>query len=86
MVRNFWLSYKLLTCSLLNSVSQAWSPYPKTPQRLGAKLFEQKTTAFVQPTIRRGASWLKLTQLNGLHGLTEVYQDVCEGKVNLKPG
>jgi hypothetical protein len=27
-----------------------------------------------------------LTQLNGLDGLADVYQDVCEGKVNPEAG
>ena len=48
----------------------------------GPEVFEQKTTAFMRSTIRRSASWMKLTQLNGLDGLADVYQDVCEGKVN----
>ena len=53
---------------------------------LGPEVFEQKTTAFMQSTIRRNASWLKLTQLNGSHGLTEDYLNVCEGKVNPEAG
>lgn len=53
---------------------------------LGPEVFEQKTSAFMQSTIRRSASWLKLTQLDGLDGLAEVYQDVCEGKVNPEAG
>lgn len=52
----------------------------------GPEVFEQKTTAFMQSTIQRSASWLKLTQLNGLDGLAEIYQDVCEGKVNPEAG
>jgi hypothetical protein len=52
----------------------------------GPEIFEQKTTQFMQSTIRRSASWLKLTQLDGLNGLAEVYQDVCEGKVSPEAG
>jgi hypothetical protein len=52
----------------------------------GPEVFEQKTMAFMQSTILRSASWLKLTQLNGLDGLAEVYEDVCEGKVNPEAG
>jgi hypothetical protein len=52
----------------------------------GPEMFEQKTTAFMQSTIRRSASWLKLTQLEGLDGLANVYQDVCEGKVDPEAG
>ena len=40
----------------------------------------------MQSTIHRSASLLKLTQLNGLYGSTEVYQNVCEGKVNPDAG
>jgi hypothetical protein len=52
----------------------------------GPEVFEQKTTAFIQLTIQRSASWLKLTELNGLEGLASVYQDVCEGKVDPEAG
>jgi hypothetical protein len=52
----------------------------------GSMLFEQKTSAFVQSTISRSSSWLKLTELEGLSGLSSVYQDVCEGKVNPESG
>jgi hypothetical protein len=52
----------------------------------GPEIFEQKTTAFMQSTISRSARWLKLTQLDGLQGLAEVYQDVCEGKVSPEAG
>ena len=40
----------------------------------------------MQSTIHRSVSWLKLTQLNGSHGLTEVYLNVCGGKVNPEAG
>ena len=40
----------------------------------------------MQSTIRRNASWLKLTQLNWSHGLTEDYLNVCVGKVNPEAG
>lgn len=52
----------------------------------GPEIFEQKTTAFMQSTISRSANWLKLTQLDGLHGLSDVYQDVCEGKIAPEAG
>ncbi|MBU3006149.1 DUF2855 family protein [Paraglaciecola arctica] len=52
----------------------------------GSAVFEQKTTAFMQSTIQRSASWLKLTELHGLKGLADVYQYVCEGKVNPEAG
>jgi hypothetical protein len=36
----------------------------------GPEMLEQITAAFMQSTIRRSASWLKLTQLEGLNGLS----------------
>jgi hypothetical protein len=52
----------------------------------GPEIFERKTTNFIQSTIRRSASWLQLTKLDGLNGLAEVYQDVCEGKASPEAG
>jgi hypothetical protein len=52
----------------------------------GREVFEQKTTTFIQSTISRSAKWLTLTQLDGLAGLADAYQDVCEGKVAPETG
>lgn len=58
----------------------------KRLQDWGPAVFEQKTTAFMQSSIQKSASWLKLTKLDGLKGLAEVYPDVCEGKVAPEAG
>jgi hypothetical protein len=52
----------------------------------GPAVFEQKTSEFVQGSIANTASWLTLTQLSGLPGLAQVYEDVCTGKVAPETG
>ena len=53
----------------------------KRLQDWGPKVFEQKTTEFMFATTLKCRAWLKLTKLEGLKGLSEVYQDVCDGKI-----
>jgi hypothetical protein len=53
----------------------------KRLQDWGPKVFEQKTSEFMFATALQCREWLKLTKIDGLSGLTEVYQDVCDGNI-----
>lgn len=52
----------------------------------GAEGFQQRTGAFMQETIAKSMSWLKITRLDGLEGLATVYDDVCDGTVAADAG
>jgi len=47
----------------------------------GPEAFGQKTSNFMQDTAMRSSSWLELRKLDGLQGLTEIYNDVCAGHI-----
>ena len=47
----------------------------------GAEVFDQKTATFIDETVARSRSWLRLTSHQGLEGLAEVYPAVCSGSV-----
>ena len=47
----------------------------------GSEGFEQKTTKFLFETTLKCRAWLQLTKIDGIEGLSGVYQDVCEGKI-----
>ena len=47
----------------------------------GAEGFDEKTANFIQATVMKSRSWLKLRTLQGLDGLESVYADVCAGTV-----
>ncbi|MFT6897760.1 MAG: hypothetical protein ACJA13_002171 [Paraglaciecola sp.] len=48
--------------------------------------FEQKSTGFMFATTLKCRAWLKLTKIDGINGLANVYQDVCEGKITPDEG
>ena len=52
----------------------------------GPQGFAEKTSAFMQDTTLKSRDWLKLTRLEGLHGLADVYQQVCEGRIAADQG
>lgn len=52
----------------------------------GPQGFAQKTSAFMQETTAKSRDWLKLKRIDGLQGLAEVYEQVCEGRVAADEG
>jgi len=52
----------------------------------GPQGFAEKTSAFMQETALKSRDWLKLTRLEGLHGLSGVYKQVCEGHIAADQG
>ena len=48
--------------------------------------FTQRTSSFMQQTAMKSRAWLKLRAIDGLPGLAEVYEDVCEGRVAADEG
>ncbi|MCH9695316.1 MAG: DUF2855 family protein [Gammaproteobacteria bacterium] len=47
----------------------------------GAAGFAQRTSSYIADTTQSCAEWLQITPLAGLQGLSDVYQEVCDGKV-----
>jgi len=47
----------------------------------GADGFDEKTTDFINQTVTKSRSWLKLKQLDGLAALEHIYPQVCSGSV-----
>ena len=48
--------------------------------------FMQRTSSFMQQTATKSRAWLKLRAIDGLQGLAEVYEDVCEGRIAANQG
>lgn len=53
----------------------------KRMQDWGPEGFAQKTSEFMAGATRHANSWLQLDTLDGLNGLSAVYEDVCNGTV-----
>jgi hypothetical protein len=52
----------------------------------GAEEFGKRSTSYVTNSTAKSRDWLKITELQGVSGLAEVYQDVCDGKVAADQG
>ncbi|MDH4048643.1 MAG: DUF2855 family protein [Gammaproteobacteria bacterium] len=48
--------------------------------------FTRKTTAFMQQAFVQSREWLKLKNVDGLSGLSEIYPDVCAGRIDADRG
>lgn len=55
-------------------------------QDWGPQEFEQKSSAFIRRTGLKSRSWLTMQEIDGLSGLSEVYDDVCHGRVSPELG
>ncbi|MFT5573992.1 MAG: hypothetical protein ACI9FR_002928 [Cryomorphaceae bacterium] len=52
----------------------------------GREEFDKRSMQFVMHSAARSRSWLKMTYLEGVTGLQEVYADVCDGKIAADQG
>ncbi len=52
----------------------------------GPQEFAEKTSAFMQETTLKSRDWLKLKRLDGLHGLADIYEQICEGRIAADQG
>jgi Protein of unknown function (DUF2855) len=52
----------------------------------GAETFAAKTSAFLSDTAAKTRSLITFRELDGLHGLAEIYADVCDGRVAPEQG
>ncbi len=52
----------------------------------GPEGFEQKSSAFIMRTALKSRDWLTMREVDGLTGLSEIYDDVCHGKVAPETG
>jgi len=55
-------------------------------KELGPQQYERKTSAFILETAAKTRSWMTFRELDGLQGLSGVYNDVCNGKVDANIG
>lgn len=46
----------------------------------------RRTSSFMQQTAMKSRAWLKLRAIDGLQGLADVYEDVCEGRIAADQG
>ena len=58
----------------------------KRIQEWGRQGFEQKSSAFITRTALKSRDWLKMTTIEGLTGLSEIYPDVCNGRIAPEQG
>lgn len=55
-------------------------------QEWGPDGFAAKTSSFMSETALKCSSWLQLNRASGLRGLSEVYLDVCDGRLDANQG
>jgi len=58
----------------------------KRMQDWGPDGFAEKTSSFMQETALKSRGWLKLNKIDGLQGLADIYEDVCEGRLAADQG
>jgi len=52
----------------------------------GPDEFGKRSMAYVMNTSAKSRAWLKVKELEGIHGLSEVYSDICDGKIAADEG
>lgn len=52
----------------------------------GPEEFSRRSVAYVMKTSSKSSSWLKVKELDGVQGLSEVYPDACDGKIAADQG
>ena len=52
----------------------------------GPEVFGQKSNAFIMETIAKTSQWLTFRKIDGLEGMAEIHQAVCNGEVSPSEG
>jgi len=52
----------------------------------GAEEFGKRSNNYVMNSMEKSAAWLKITELNGVQGLAEIYAEVCDGQIAADQG
>lgn len=52
----------------------------------GSDEFNKRSISYVTNSSAKTNAWLKVKQLDGINGLSEVYEDVCDGKIDPDEG
>ncbi len=52
----------------------------------GAAEFQKRSMGFMMKSIMASHTWLKVKKIDGVDGLAEIYQDVCDGKIPANEG
>ena len=52
----------------------------------GIDEFNERSMSYIMESAAKTTPWLKIKELDGLSGLSEVYQDVCDGKIGPDKG
>jgi hypothetical protein len=58
----------------------------KRLQDWGPDGFTRRTSDFMQDTAAKSRAWLKFRNIDGLEGLADIYEDVCEGRIAADQG
>lgn len=58
----------------------------KRLQEWGPGEFDKRSSAFIMRTAAKSRQWLTMKQISGLKGLSEIYDDVCHGKLPPEQG
>lgn len=52
----------------------------------GMEGFEQQSSKYLAHSFAKSREWLKMTDIDGLQGMADIYADVCEGKIAPEAG
>ncbi|WP_435950992.1 DUF2855 family protein [Psychrobacter sp. DM8] len=62
------------------------SQIQKLMKEWGADKFNERSTRYIMDCAAKTSRWLKIKELDGVKGLSEIYADVCEGKIPADEG
>jgi len=62
------------------------SQLQKCIKEWGMEGFEQRSGEYLAHSFAKSREWLKMTDVEGLQGMAEIYPDVCEGKIAPEAG
>jgi hypothetical protein len=62
------------------------SQLQKRIKEWGMEGFEQQSGKYLKHSFAKSREWLKMTDIQGLQGMADIYVDVCEGKIAPEAG
>ncbi|MFT5277266.1 MAG: hypothetical protein ACI97K_001508 [Glaciecola sp.] len=62
------------------------SQLQKRIKEWGMQGFEEKSGEYLKYSFEKSREWLKMTDIEGLQGMSDIFEDVCEGKIAPESG
>jgi hypothetical protein len=62
------------------------SQLQKRIKEWGMQEFEEKSSEYLKYSFAKSREWLKMTEIDGLQGMSDIFGEVCEGKIAPEAG